>query len=69
MNDTQDVTIDLSRVIDASHENKWVALASDYSRVIASAKTLYELLEKALDENVIYYKVLPRDVSFAPAML
>lgn len=57
----------LPRIINASHENKWVAIASDYSRVIAAADTLRELLRSVSDTAAVFYKVLPNDVSFAPA--
>jgi hypothetical protein len=58
---------DLSDIIDASHENKWVAIAPDYSRVIGAADTLRVLMASIADQDAIYYRVLPHDVSFAPA--
>jgi hypothetical protein len=36
---THGQTIDLSTILNASHDNKWVAIAPDYSRVIAAADT------------------------------
>ncbi len=60
--------IDLSEIIDASHENKWVAIAPDYSRILGSADKLSELLSSVTDSEAIYHRVLPRDVSFAPAV-
>jgi hypothetical protein len=57
----------LSPIIDKSHENKWVAIAPDYSRVIAAADTLRELLSIVSDPRAILFKVLPYDMSFAPA--
>ena len=58
---------DLSTILDASHENKWVAIASDYSRVVAAATTLHDLMHSVSDSTVIFFRVLPRDVSFAPS--
>lgn len=58
--------IDLSEIINISHENKWVAIAPDYSRVLASASTLDELLRSVSNQDVVFHRVLPRDVSFAP---
>jgi hypothetical protein len=67
MNDREQ-GLDLSRILDASHENKWVAIAPDYSHVIESAPTLGELMRSTSDDNAIYYRVLPHDVNFAPAI-
>jgi hypothetical protein len=57
----------LPNLLTAAHENKWVAIASDYSRVIAAADTLHDLLRAVSDTSAILCKVLPSDVSFAPA--
>jgi hypothetical protein len=62
-----DRLVDLSDILDASHENKWVAIAPDYRRVIAAADRLDQLIRQVSDQNVIYHRVLPHDVSFAPA--
>jgi len=56
---------DLSCILDASHENKWVAVAPDYTRVIAAADSLSELLRSVSDTGAVFFKVLPHDVSFA----
>jgi hypothetical protein len=58
--------IDLSRVLDESHENKWVALSPDYSAVLGVADSLSELMRTVTGEEAIYHRVLPHDVSFAP---
>jgi hypothetical protein len=60
---------DLSGILDSSHENKWVAIASDYSRVIATADSLRDLFRSVSDTTVVFCKVLPHDVSFAPSSL
>lgn len=44
----------LSDIIDASHENKWVAIAPDYSRVIGAADTLRILMTSIADKDAIY---------------
>ncbi len=59
-------SIDLSEILNASHENKWVAIAPDYSRILAAADTLGKLMHSVKDNDAIYHRVLPRDVSFAP---
>ncbi len=58
----------LSALLDATHENKWVAIAPDYSRVLAAAATLRELLRTVTDPAAIFHRVLPHDVSFAPLL-
>jgi hypothetical protein len=59
---------DLSGILDRSHENKWVAITSDYSQVIAAADSLRGLFRSVSDSTVIFFKVLPHDVSFAPTV-
>jgi hypothetical protein len=56
---------DLSAILDTSHENKWVAITPDYSRVIAAADSIRELLCSLSDTTAIFCKVLPHDVVFA----
>ena len=68
MNKEQGQKIDLSNILDASHDNKWVAIAPDYSKVIATAKTLRDLVRSVKDGDAIFHRVLPHDVSFAPAV-
>jgi hypothetical protein len=59
--------LDLSGLLDHSHENKWVALASDYSEVVAASESLIELDKLVAGKNVVYYKVLSYDAIFAPS--
>lgn len=54
----------LANIIDESHENKWVAIAADYSKVIATATTLREIMSMVSDPDAIFHRVLPRGVSF-----
>jgi hypothetical protein len=57
----------LPHLLTVAHENKWVAIASDYSHVIYTADSLRDLLRAVPDKTAILYKVLPHDVSFAPS--
>ena len=63
----QEQTIDLSDILNSSHENKWVAIAADYSRVIAASNSLRELMKSVPDTSAIFHRVLSRDLNFAPA--
>ena len=58
---------DLSDILDAWHENKWVAIAPDYRRILASADHLGQLMREVSGRDVIFHRVLPSDVSFVPA--
>jgi hypothetical protein len=66
MEPTTPQNYDLSRILDASHENKWVAIAPDYTHMIAAAESLRELLRLVPEPTAVIWKVLPHDVSFAP---
>ena len=59
-------SIDLSGILNSSHENKWVAIAPDYSRVLAASNELKDLMHTIKDGNAIFHRVLPHEVSFAP---
>ena len=59
----------LSNILDESHDNKWVAIAADYSKVIAAADSLRELMHSVKDDSAIYHRVLPRGAGFAPVVL
>jgi hypothetical protein len=58
--------IDLADILDASHENKWVAIAPDYRRVLAAADSLPQLMREVADQDVVFHRVIPHDVSFVP---
>jgi hypothetical protein len=60
-------TLDLSGLLDRSHENKWVAFAPDYSEVVAASESLIDLDRVVAGKNVVYYRVLPFDAIFSPA--
>jgi len=59
---------DLTKILDASHKNKWVAIDPSYSRVVAAAASLRELDKLVGGQYVIYYRVLPRETTFAPTI-
>jgi hypothetical protein len=51
------------------YENQWVALTRDYRRVMAHGKTLKETIARLTPherETVIFHKVLPFNISYAP---
>lgn len=55
------------KALTKAHENKWVALSSDYSKVLAVADTLRALWDKVASiKNVAVMRVLPSDVVYAP---
>lgn len=67
MKDVEERAADLSNIIEVAHENKWIAIAPDYSHVLGTADTLRELMRSINDDDAIFHRVLPHDVSFAPA--
>jgi hypothetical protein len=50
----------LKALLDASLEDKWVAIAPDYTDVVAVADTLQELMEIADDRNIFYLVPSPQ---------
>lgn len=59
--------INLSKILKSSHENKWVAISHDYKKVVAFADNLVELDKKIKNPmEVIYTRILAKNVSFAP---
>ena len=65
MADKPEKQINLAGILNSSHDDKWVAIAPDYSRVIAVADHLGDLM-KSVKEDAVYYRVLPEGVVFAP---
>jgi len=54
-------------MITKNYVNKWVALSADHKRVIASGKTLAEVLRKtASEKRVMVFRVLPQN-TYAPS--
>lgn len=56
---------DLTNILKKDHENKWVALTEDRTKVVGCSETLIKLQEEVGTKKVVYMKVLPSDVSFA----
>ena len=54
-----------TKILNKSHENKWVALSSDRSKVLGASDDLIRLKNKVNIKNAVYMKVLPTDTSFA----
>ncbi len=59
------VNTNLSKILNKSHENKWVALSPNRSKVLGASENLVELRNKVNDKDALYMKVLPSDASFA----
>ena len=54
------------RDLTAGHENKWVAISSDYKKLLAVGDTLVETLSKSSKEKKkVVVKVLPA-LGYAP---
>ena len=70
MNKTTDnLSNNFSKII-KSFRDKWVAVPSDYSEVIASADTLSGVMNKVKDSsNLKFFKVIPLDMIYSPCNL
>lgn len=55
----------LTKILNKSHENKWVALSPNRSKVLGFSSNLVELKNKVNDKDALFMKVLPQDTSFA----
>jgi len=60
------VNADFTRIIKKIHEEKWVALSEDHSKVIDFAPTLMELRDRLGDDKnrYVYMKVLRSDMEY-----
>jgi hypothetical protein len=54
----------LNKILNKSHEKKWVALSSNRSKVLGYSSDLVELKNKINNRDAVYMKVLARDTSF-----
>ena len=53
-----------------SFKDKWVAVPEDYSKVLASADTLNDLIGKVKKgSNLKMFKVIPLDMIYSPCNL
>jgi hypothetical protein len=59
------INLDLSKILNKSHERMWVALSPDRAKVLDYSNNLLELKNKLKTKDVVYMKVLPSDTSFA----
>ena len=64
---------DLNQLLDASLQGKWVAIAPDYSAVLASAESVRDLMaalsEKERAAHPVFYEVPAADSYYIPAVL
>jgi len=60
---------DLRRLLKA-HENKWVALSLDYSKVLGAGDTLRAAKKEAekKTKKYVFLKLPPFDVSYVPTL-
>jgi hypothetical protein len=56
---------DFTKIFTKIHKNKWVALSSNRSKVLAYDEKFADLVKKVNDVNAVYMKVPPRDIFFA----
>jgi hypothetical protein len=47
------------------HEGKWIAISSDYKRIVGFSDTLKDLKNKVKDNGVIFSKALAPEVSYS----
>jgi hypothetical protein len=55
----------LTKILNKSHENKWVALSKNQTKVLGYSASLMDLKKNVSSKEVVYMKILPRDFSFA----
>jgi hypothetical protein len=62
----------IAALLNASQVSKWVAFTADYSRGLAAANTLPQLLEQLSDDDKaadpVFYKVPDRQSYYIPAI-
>lgn len=58
--------INVSRILKKTHENKWIALSRDYKKVVDFSRDLTALNKRIGNKDVIFMRVLPKDLIFAP---
>lgn len=54
------------------YENKWVALSPDHKKVVSSGDTLSDTakkIKKYHKDEVVFFRVLPFNASYAPTIL
>ena len=63
--DTSVQAPNLSKILRKEHTNKWVALSTNYKKLLAVGDTLAEVLKKTGNAEVAVMQVLP-DIGYAP---
>ena len=63
--DTSVQAPNLSKILRKDHTNKWVALSTNYKKLLAIGDTLAEVLKKTGSAEVAVMQVLP-DIGYAP---
>jgi hypothetical protein len=66
MQEDEPKTLDLSTLLDHTHENKWVAFAPDYSQVVAASESLTTLDKLVAGKNVVFTGCFPTARSLLP---
>lgn len=56
---------DFTKILKKEHQNKWVALSPNHTKVIAYSSKLLALEKKVVGKKVVYVKVPPTGVVFA----
>ena len=56
----------LKKLLTKIYQNKWVAISSNYKKVLSFSDNLTALQKKVGDADVIYIKPLPSDMIFSP---
>lgn len=60
-------SVNLSKILKKTHQNKWVALSADYKKLLAVGKDLSSVLKKTSQtEKKVVFRVLP-NLLYAPA--
>jgi len=57
----------LNKILNKSHQNKWVALSTDYKKVLAVSANLSSVLKAVPQKKKVIMKVLP-NLSYAPSV-
>lgn len=52
-------------ILKKEHEGKWVAITSDYKKIVGYSQSLRDLQKSVKDVDVVYLKGFPSDVKFA----
>ena len=63
--DTSVQAPNLSKILRKEHANKWVALSTNYKKLLAVGDTLADVLKKTGSAEVAVMQVLP-DIGYAP---